>query len=161
MAEYTNMVVVSCIAVTLFLGGWLRPFASYQALDFLKFAPILAMLGAGVFVLWLGLKSSMELERYFFVALAAGFIVLAILLVYPPVLHAFQGIFWFSAKVLAFLYAFIWYRATFPRYRYDQLMNIGWRWMIPLALANLIVTAVGRYLWLSHHAGTAVAWLSW
>jgi NADH:ubiquinone oxidoreductase subunit H len=40
------------------------------------------------------------------------------------------------------------------------LMNIGWRWMIPLALANLIVTAVGRYLWLSHHAGTAVAWLS-
>ena len=39
-------------------------------------------------------------------------------------------------------------------------MNIGWRWMIPLALANLIVTAVGRYLWLSHHVATAVAWLS-
>jgi len=160
MAEYTNMVVVSCIAVTLFLGGWARPFASYQALDFLKFAPILATAGAGVFVLWLGLKSSVALERYFFIALAACFIVLAVLLVYPPVLHAIQGIFWFSAKVLGFLYAFIWYRATFPRYRYDQLMNIGWRWMIPLALANLIVTAVGRYLWLSHHAATAVAWLS-
>ena len=160
MAEYTNMVVVSCIAVTLFLGGWLRPFASYQALDFLKFAPILATLGAGVFVLWLGLKSSVALERYFFIGLAACFIGLAILIVYPPVLHAIQGIFWFSAKVLAFLYAFIWYRATFPRYRYDQLMNIGWRWMIPLALANLIVTAVGRYLWLSHHVATAVARLS-
>jgi NADH:ubiquinone oxidoreductase subunit H len=40
MAEYTNMVVVSCIAVTLFLGGWLRPFTNVRALDFLKFAPI-------------------------------------------------------------------------------------------------------------------------
>ena len=159
MAEYTNMVVVSCIAVTLFLGGWLRPFANYAALDFLKFTPILAFLGAGGFVLWLGLKSSVALERYFFMVLAAGFVVLAILVAYPPVLNAIQGIFWFGAKVLAFLYAFIWYRATFPRYRYDQLMNVGWRWMIPLALANLIVTAVGRYLWLSHHAATAVAWL--
>jgi NADH-quinone oxidoreductase subunit H len=159
MAEYTNMVVVSCIAVTLFLGGWLRPFASYHALDFLKFAPILATLGAGGFVLWLGLKSSVALERYFFIALTACFVVLAIPLAYRPVLNAIQGIFWFGAKVLAFLYAFIWYRATFPRYRYDQLMNIGWRWMIPLALANLIVTAVGRYLWLSHHAATPLAWL--
>ena len=159
MAEYTNMVVVSCIAVTLFLGGWLRPFANFAALDFLKYTPIVAFLGAAAFVLWLGLKSSIALERYFFIALAAGFVVLAILVAYPPVLHAIQGIFWFGAKVLAFLYAFIWYRATFPRYRYDQLMNVGWRWMIPLALANLIVTAVLRYLWLSHHAVAAVAWL--
>ena len=87
----------------------------------------------------------MPLERYFFIVLAAGLVVLAILVAYPPVLNAVQGIFWFGVKVLAFLYAFIWYRATFPRYRYDQLMNVGWRWMIPLALANLIVTAVGRY----------------
>jgi NADH-quinone oxidoreductase subunit H len=116
--------------------------------------------GAAGFVLWLGLKSSVALERYFFIALAAGFVVLAILVAYPPVLNAIQGIFWFGAKVLAFLYAFIWYRATFPRYRYDQLMDVGWRWMIPLALANLIGTAVVRYLWLSHHAPAVVAWLS-
>jgi NADH-quinone oxidoreductase subunit H len=159
MAEYTNMVVVSCIAVTLFLGGWLRPFAHYAALDFLKFAPIAALLGAAGFVQWLGVKSAVKSERYFFTALAATFVVLAALVAYPPVLNAIQGIFWFSAKVLTFLYAFIWYRATFPRYRYDQLMNIGWRWMIPLALANLIVTAVGRYLWLAHHATRAMAWL--
>ncbi len=37
---------------------------------------------------------------------------------------------------------FIWVRFTFPRYRYDQLMNIGWRWMIPLAIANVIVTGL-------------------
>ncbi len=157
MAEYTNMVVVSCIAVTLFLGGWLRPFASVQALDFLKFAPILALLGAGIFILWLGLKSLVKLERYFFVFLAAGCVVLAALVAFPPVLNAIQGIFWFGAKVVVFLYAFIWYRATFPRYRYDQLMNIGWRVMIPLALANLIATAVLRYFWLAHHAAAAVA----
>jgi NADH-quinone oxidoreductase subunit H len=160
MAEYTNMVVVSCIAVTLFLGGWLRPFANVGWLNFLRFAPILATVGAGLFVLWLGLKSSVKLEQYFFIALTAAMIVVAILLLYPPVLNAIQGIFWFSVKVLAFLYAFIWYRATFPRYRYDQLMDVGWRWMIPLALANLIVTAVGRYFWLAHHAANTVTWLS-
>jgi len=137
MAEYTNMVLVSCIAVTLFLGGWLRPFANVASLDFLKFTPILAFLGTAAFVLWLGLKSSIALERYFFIALAACFVVLAILVAYPPVLNAIQGIFWFGSKVLAFLYAFNWYRATFPCSRYDQLMNVGWRWMIPLALSEL------------------------
>jgi NADH-quinone oxidoreductase subunit H len=160
LAEYTNMVVVSCIAVTLFLGGWLRPFANIAALDFLKFTPLVTFLGAAGFVLWLGLKSLVRLERYFFVVLAAVFVLLAILVAYPPVLSAIQGIFWFGAKVLAFLYAFIWYRATFPRYRYDQLMNVGWRWMIPLALVNLIATAVIRYWLSSHVAATPVAWLS-
>ena len=160
LSEYTNMVVVSCIAVTLFLGGWLRPFANIAALDFLKFTPIVAFLGAAGFVLWLGLKSLVQLERYFFVVLAAVLVLLAILVAYPPVLSAIQGIFWFGAKVLAFLYAFIWYRATFPRYRYDQLMNVGWRWMIPLALVNLIATAVIRYWLSSHIAVTPAAWLS-
>jgi NADH-quinone oxidoreductase subunit H len=159
MAEYTNMVVVSCIAVTLFLGGWLRPFAGVGWLDFLNFTPIVAFLGAGAFVLWLGLKGSVPLERYFFMVLAAGCVLLAGLVAIPAVLNAIQGIFWFGTKVLVFLYAFIWYRATFPRYRYDQLMDVGWRWMIPLALANLIVTAVGRYLYLAHHTAAVVAWL--
>jgi NADH-quinone oxidoreductase subunit H len=159
MAEYTNMVLVSCIAVTLFLGGWLRPFAGIASLDFLKFTPLLAFLGAAIFVLWLGLKSIVPLERYFFMALAAGCLVLLILVAYPPVLNAVQGIFWFGGKVLTFLYVFIWVRATFPRYRYDQLMNVGWRWMIPLALANMIVTAILRYLLSSSVAATPVAWL--
>ena len=97
------------------------------------------------FILWLGLKSLVPLERYFFVALAVACVVLAGIVAIPAVLNAIQGIFWFGTKVLVFLYAFIWYRATFPRYRYDQLMNVGWRWMIPLALANLIVTALVRY----------------
>jgi len=156
LAEYTNMVVVACIAVTMFFGGWLRPFAGVRALDFLKFTPIVALLGAAVFIVWMGLQSPVPLERYFFVVLAIACAVLAILVAYPPVLNAIQGIFWFGAKVLAFLYAFIWCRATFPRYRYDQLMNVGWRWMIPFALGNLVVTAVVRYL-VSSHASVAQA----
>jgi len=161
LAEYTNMVVVSCIAVTLFLGGWLRPFPNLKALDFLMYAPVAAFLGAAAFILWLGLQSLVAMERYFFVALAAVCILLAGVVAIPVVLNAVQGIFWFTVKVLIFLYAFIWYRATFPRYRYDQLMNVGWRWMIPLALANMIVTAIVCYLVSVRPHSALTAWLGW
>ena len=77
LAEYTNMVVVSCIAVTMFLGGWLRPFANIHVLDFLRFVPIIAFLGVAAFILWLGRKSLLPLERYFFVALAISCVLLA------------------------------------------------------------------------------------
>jgi NADH-quinone oxidoreductase subunit H len=150
LAEYTNMVVVSSIAVTMFLGGWLRPFANLRALDFLRFAPIVTCLGAAVFILWLGLQSQVRLERYFFLALALSCVVLAGLVAIPAVLNAIQGIFWFGIKVLAFLYAFIWCRGTFPRYRYDQLMKVGWHWLIPIGLGNVVVTALVRYFVSSH-----------
>jgi NADH-quinone oxidoreductase subunit H len=159
MAEYTNMIVVSCIAVTLFLGGWLRPFTSVKFLDFLNFMPPLALVGAAAFIFWLGRQSKVALERKIFIGLAVVLVLIAGLVAVPPVLAAIQGIFWFTAKVLAFLYAFIWYRATFPRYRYDQLMNVGWRVMIPVAMGNLIVTAVLRYLLSGHAAASPAAML--
>jgi NADH-quinone oxidoreductase subunit H len=159
LAEYTNMVVVSSIAVTMFLGGWLRPFVNIRALDFMRFAPVVAFLGAAAFILWLGLKSLVPLERYFFVALAAACVVLAGMVAIPVVLNAIQGIFWFATKVLVLLYAFIWYRATFPRYRYDQLMNVGWHWLIPIGLGNVIVTALVRYFVSLHSPSTPVAGL--
>ena len=52
------------------------------------------------------------------------------------------GWIWFVAKIFLFLYVFIWLRATLPRYRYDQLMNIGWKIFIPIALANLVLTGI-------------------
>ena len=159
LAEYTNMVLVSCIAVTLFLGGWLRPFPNVRALDLLRYMPAVALIGAAAFILWLGLKSRVAAERYVFAGLAVLCVLLAGVIAIPPVLAAIQGIFWFFVKVLAFLYAFIWYRGTFPRYRYDQLMNVGWRVMIPLALANVILTAILRY-WLSgRHPAALTAWV--
>ena len=52
--------------------------------------------------------------------------------VFPP--------FWFVVKVYLFMFVFIWIRATLPRYRYDQLMSIGWKVLIPLALGNIVLT---------------------
>jgi NADH-quinone oxidoreductase subunit H len=91
LAEYANMIVVSAVATTLFLGGWLRPFPNVGALAFLDFIP---------------------------------------------------GWCWFLAKCFFFLYVFLWIRATLPRYRYDQLMRLGWKVLIPLAIANVIISAV-------------------
>src|SRR5574337_779199 len=80
MAEYANMITVSALATTLFLGGWLGPIAP------------------------------------------------------SPV--------WFIGKVFLLLFLFIWLRATLPRFRYDQLMQFGWKRLLPLALLNIAVTAV-------------------
>jgi len=68
---------------------------------------------------------------------AIGLILLA-----PPVRDRIQDIFWFVAKVSVFMYLYIWYRGTFPRYRFDQLMKLGWKVMLPLGLGALILTAV-------------------
>ncbi len=53
---------------------------------------------------------------------------------------------WFLIKVFAFIFFFIWIRATFPRFRYDQLMKFGWKVLFPLALVNIMLTAVGMVL---------------
>jgi len=95
LAEYANMIVVSSVATTLFLGGWLRPFPNVAWLGFLDVVPSWA---------------------------------------------------WFLLKSFVFLYIFIWVRATLPRYRYDQLMRLGWKVLIPLAIANLVVTGIVRVL---------------
>jgi NADH-quinone oxidoreductase subunit H len=96
LGEYANMIAVSAVAVTLFFGGWLRPFPNVEALSFLNFP----FLPAGL-----------------------------------------AGVMWFSAKLFVFLFLYIWLRGTFPRYRFDQLMDLGWKWMLPVALT--LVAASG------------------
>ena len=88
LAEYANMILVSCIAVVAFLGGWQAPFA------FLSFI--------------------------------------------PPII-------WFLAKVYFLLFFYIWLRATVPRLRFDQLMAFGWKIMLPLSLANVLLTSTVKY----------------
>jgi NADH-quinone oxidoreductase subunit H len=56
------------------------------------------------------------------------------------------GIVWFILKMYAFIFLFFWVRATFPRYRYDQLMSLGWKLFIPLALGSIVVTALIKLL---------------
>jgi NADH-quinone oxidoreductase subunit H len=62
------------------------------------------------------------------------------------ILDLLPGWVWFLLKTFVFIYLFIWIRATLPRYRYDQLMHIGWKVLIPLAIANLVVSATLRVL---------------
>jgi len=95
LAEYANMIVVSSVVTTLFLGGWLPPFPNLSVFHFLYYIPS-----------WM----------------------------------------WFFIKSFLFLYLFIWIRATLPRYRYDQLMRLGWKVLIPLGIANLIVTGIVKVL---------------
>jgi NADH-quinone oxidoreductase subunit H len=67
---------------------------------------------------------------------------IGLLMFLPPVRERVGDIFWFSAKVAGFMYLYIWYRGTFPRYRFDQLMKVGWKVLLPTGLALLILTAV-------------------
>jgi NADH-quinone oxidoreductase subunit H len=60
----------------------------------------------------------------------------------PRLLQAVLPVFWFVAKIFAFLFLYIWVRGTLPRFRYDQLMSFGWKFLLPLSLANLIATAI-------------------
>lgn len=69
-------------------------------------------------------------------------------LIPPPqniFIHALMPIFWFVAKVFSFLFLFIWVRGTLPRFRYDQLMGYGWKFLVPVAMLNIVATS----LWLA------------
>jgi NADH-quinone oxidoreductase subunit H len=60
--------------------------------------------------------------------------------------RALLPLFWFVLKVFCFLFLYVWVRGTLPRFRYDQLMNFGWRWLMPLAILNIVATS----LWLAY-----------
>ena len=150
LAEYSAMIAVSSIAVTLWLGGWLRPFPNALSGSIPNFAFSLI---PGATFLFLGAMCFYNTARMpkhpLFkiqtIGLAGFGVVLAligIILFIPAVRDRVQDIFWFSAKVAGFMYLYIWYRGTFPRYRFDQLMKVGWKVLLPTGLALLILTAV-------------------
>jgi NADH-quinone oxidoreductase subunit H len=143
LAEYSNIVIVCSIAVTLFLGGWLRPFPNIDALAFLDYMPVAAMLGIGALSVFSSTRQLRPMEKIAMIGLGGLCILIGIaLLAAPVVLDFVKNFFWFTAKVFLAVYLFIWIRFTFPRYRYDQLMSLGWRWLIPLSIANVIVTGI-------------------
>ena len=69
-----------------------------------------------------------------------------LVLLVPGVRERVQDIFWFVVKVAFFMYLYIWYRGTFPRYRFDQLMKVGWKVLLPTGLGVLIATAIAGLL---------------
>lgn len=95
MAEYANMITVSCVATLLFFGGASSPLGHLLPDNF------------------------------------GG-----------PILSAIFPILWFVFKVFCFLFLYIWVRSTLPRFRYDQLMSFGWKWLLPLSMINIVGTAL-------------------
>jgi NADH-quinone oxidoreductase subunit H len=150
LAEYTNMIVVSSIVTILFFGGWLRPFPNVASLWWLENGwLVLTPLVLGGFVGWLlDRRSPGPGLRFMFTGGVLGGIAGTVVAftnawglagLSVPVL---SGAFWFSLKLSFFLFLYIWFRGTYPRYRYDQLMKLGWKWLIPLSILNVIGTGL-------------------
>jgi len=150
LAEYSAMLAVSSIAVTLWLGGWLRPFANTLggpgwdlAFSLVPGLSFLAM-AAGCFLGAMRMPKivQMRAQALGLGAFGALLALLGLVLLASGVRQRVQDIFWFVAKVACFMYLYIWYRGTFPRYRFDQLMRVGWKVLLPLGLGVLIATAI-------------------
>jgi NADH-quinone oxidoreductase subunit H len=150
LAEYAGMLAVSSIAVTLWLGGWLRPFSNALAgnawdLAFSLLPALTVFALAGICLLGAARMPKHPSFKIQTMGLAACGLLLAavgLVLLAPGVRERVQDMYWFSVKVAFFMYLYIWYRGTFPRYRFDQLMKIGWKVLLPLSLAVLILTAL-------------------
>jgi len=150
LAEYAGMFAVSSIATTLWLGGWMRPFPNWLAgptwdLAFAVFPGVLVIL-VGVAAFYNAAKMpkhpALKPQTIGLWVLGAIVALVGVLLVAPPVAKRISDIEWFVLKVGVFMYLYVWYRATFPRYRFDQLMKVGWKVLLPIALGVLIVTGV-------------------
>jgi NADH-quinone oxidoreductase subunit H len=150
LAEYSAMIAVSSIAVTLWLGGWLRPFPNGLSGSAWDFVFSLFPGATFLFLAALCFRSTARMPKhpYFRVQTAGlagfgGLLALVGIVLFIPLVRAWvQDIFWFSAKVAAFMYLYIWYRGTFPRYRFDQLMKVGWKVLLPTGIGVLVLTAV-------------------
>jgi NADH-quinone oxidoreductase subunit H len=144
LAEYANILVVASVAVTLFWGGWLRPFpsVSWLATPVNVGFPVLLFAGSGVMTYRMVKPLRDPLQQKVLIGVAVSLLLIAGLFAIPAVNAAVIGLFWFLLKVFVILYALIWFRGTFPRYRYDQLMNIGWKVAIPVGMAAVLINAV-------------------
>ncbi len=148
LGEYASMVTVSCLATILFFGGWLSPFPETSLFAWTRFLPAVLLGVGGLLLLQDGLRHHKGLARIVLSALGLMLGGVAYLITRPGVLDFVQGPFWFLAKVLVFLFIYVWVRGTLPRFRYDQLMAVGWKLLLPVSLANVLLTSfailVGR-----------------
>ncbi len=142
MAEYANMITVSCIATILFFGGWHSPFPE-SMYGVTKYLPSLLLGVLGLIVFVDGVRYYTLLGKIVLPVLGTALVGLSLLFAFVPVVTDFvQGPFWLLGKVFLFLFFYIWMRGTLPRFRYDQLMAFGWKFLLPVAIANVVLTSL-------------------
>jgi len=144
LAEYAHIFVVSAVAVALFWGGWLRPFPNVAWLEIpLNYGmPLLVFAGSGAASLILVKKLRDRSQQIGLTVFCFILILIGLACMVPVINAAVIDVLWFMAKVSVFVYIMIWFRGTFPRFRYDQLMNIGWKYMIPIGMGCILVNAI-------------------
>lgn len=139
MAEYANMITVTCLAATLFLGGW-QPLVPGAVGNFV---PSLVFFSGAAVLLFHGLLQPLrKWDRYTFPFFGIVFGVIGLIFLVPVLQPYLVPIFWFASKVGVLLFIFIWIRGTLPRFRYDQLMKFTWTFLFPVAMAVLTLTAL-------------------
>ncbi len=139
MAEYANMITVTAMATTLFLGGWLPLWpAQYGS----NYAPTAVFVFFGLIAIYHGMNPRRKRDRWSLQAFGLLCVAAGGLLLVPLVQTVLLPLFWFLAKTGLLLFTFIWVRGTLPRFRYDQLMRFAWSFMFPVAVANLLVTGL-------------------
>jgi NADH-quinone oxidoreductase subunit H len=139
MAEYANMITVSCLATILFFGGWLSPFPDSWAWPL--FLPGAGLVLLGMYCAWDTVVNMRGIAQLQFAVVTMICLVGGAICLMPGVREVIQGPFWFTTKVILFLFFYVWTRGTLPRFRYDQLMDFGWKLLLPVSLANLVVTS--------------------
>jgi NADH-quinone oxidoreductase subunit H len=140
IAEYTSMIAVSCLATILFFGGWLSPFPA--SWTFTNYLPSIILIPFGLWVIYDGIRYENIFGRIMLPGVGTVITLLGIaFLAFPQVNGIIQGPFWFFSKVVVFLFVYIWMRGTLPRFRYDQLMSFGWKFLLPVSIVNVILTS--------------------
>jgi NADH-quinone oxidoreductase subunit H len=148
IAEYTSMITVSCLCTIMFFGGWLSPFPA--SWTFTYYLPSVILIPAGLWVIWDGIRYETIFGRLVLPGIGTVLTVIGIALAVPQLqfVNAFiQGPFWLLAKIFVFLFVYVWMRGTLPRFRYDQLMSFGWKLLLPLSIANVVITAFAMLIW--------------
>jgi NADH-quinone oxidoreductase subunit H len=144
MAEYANIVNITCVATLLFLGGWHPLFPA----PFSNWIAPLVLLFAAAMCFFQGTQPARKGDRITFPIFGVAFLGLTLIFavaasgIIPALTAILLAVFWFAAKVGLLIFIFIWVRGTLPRFRYDQLMHFAWTFLFPLALINLLLTAL-------------------